>query len=131
DFIRCRQNFLEPVLKTGILTKHLGDSQALYPDCQLPAPTASFGLIAPFEEMNEQHFQAAFQLSRFAAAQALYLLRQVFPIESFEIAGPQRPPLFYCPSIKVAFVKIASRLCSAIGGMVRHRSVVLFRPTGN
>jgi len=56
--------------------------------------------------MNEQHLQATFQLSHLAATQALNLLCQVFPIESFCAPSPQRLGLFQRPRIVVAFIKI-------------------------
>ena len=69
-----------------------------------PTRTAQRWLRLPFQQMEHDHAQAAFELSAIAPAHGCDLLRQILPVERIEMPGAQQCRLLLRPSVQVLIV---------------------------
>ena len=70
-------------LEAGILPQMTGDLDALFLDGQSPAIAAEVRLESPFQQVQQQHDQAIFELLLFTAPQALDLFGNMFDVGAF------------------------------------------------
>jgi hypothetical protein len=103
--VRIRHRLIELRFQACVAGQMSAQLYALLFDRQTPRTASQPGLVAPLQQLNEQHCQSADQFAPFASAHAFDFFRDVLDIGFGQPAGAQQCCLLVGPGVEVRVVE--------------------------